>query len=80
MDDDRLCHGNKFTMIQTDEELESTLDRIRWIQGRLATLRRLETNPVNFRLSSSGFLAELDRMQLEVREYLSSLPQLTPTH
>ena len=33
-----------------------------------------ETNPTNFRLSSSGFLAEIDKMQLEVREYLSLLP------
>ena len=31
----------------------------------------LETNPVNYRLSAYGFLAEIDRMQLEVREYLS---------
>jgi hypothetical protein len=37
-------------------------------------LRETETNPTNFRLSSSGFLAEIDRMQLEVREYLSLLP------
>lgn len=64
-------------MIQDDNELQVMLDRIRWIHGQLAMLRRTETNSVNYRLSSSGFLAELDRMQLEVREYLSSLPQLT---
>jgi hypothetical protein len=34
----------------------------------------VETNPVNYRLSASGFLAEIDRMQLEVREYLSLHP------
>jgi hypothetical protein len=28
----------------------------------------------NYRLSASGFLAEIDRMQLEAREYLSLLP------
>jgi hypothetical protein len=33
-------------------------------------LRQVETNLVNYRLSVSGYLAELDRMQLEVREYL----------
>jgi hypothetical protein len=38
-------------------------------------LRRQETNPVNYRLSSGGFIAELDRMQLEVREYLATPPQ-----
>jgi hypothetical protein len=34
-------------------------------------LRKAETNSANYRLSASGFLAEIDRMQLEVREYLS---------
>jgi hypothetical protein len=29
---------------------------------------------VNDRLSASGFLTEVDRMQLEVREYLSLHP------
>lgn len=31
-------------------------------------------SPVNYRAAVSGFLAEIDRMQLEVREYLSVLP------
>ncbi len=61
-------------MIADDQELESTLDRIRWFQRQLAHLRRVETIPANYRLSASGFLAEVDRMQLEVREYLSLLP------
>jgi hypothetical protein len=58
-------------MIKNDQELEATLDRIRHFQAQLAHLRKTETNPANYRLSSSGFLAEVDRMQLEVREYLS---------
>ena len=37
-------------------------------------MRATETNPVNCRAAVSGFLAEVDRMQLEVREYLSFLP------
>jgi hypothetical protein len=61
-------------MIRTDEELEVTLERIRRFQAQLAHLRRVETNPVNYRLSASGFLAEVDRMQLEVREYLTLHP------
>jgi hypothetical protein len=61
-------------MIANDTEFETTLDRIRQFQTQLAYLRRVETNPVNYRLSASGFLAEIDRMQLEVREYLSHLP------
>lgn len=58
-------------MIRNDQELEATLERIRYVQDQLAHLRRMEKDPVNYRLSASGFLAELDRMQLEVREYLS---------
>jgi hypothetical protein len=34
------------------------------------TLRRVETNPTNYRLSAGGYLAEIDRMNLAVREYL----------
>ncbi len=58
-------------MINNDSELSTTLDRIRRLQDQLALLRQTETNPLNYRLSSSGFIAEVDRMQLEVREYLS---------
>jgi hypothetical protein len=61
-------------MITNDEELNATLERIRWFQTQLAHLRKTETNPTNYRLAASGFLAELDRMQLEVREYLSLHP------
>ena len=61
-------------MIKNDQELETTLERIRHFQAQLAHLRRTETNPTNYRLSASGFIAEIDKMQLEVREYLSSLP------
>jgi len=61
-------------MITNDRELEATLDRIRRLQEQAAYLRKAETNPVNFRLATSGFLAEIDRMQLEVREYLSLHP------
>ncbi len=58
-------------MIKNDQELEVTLERIRHFQAQLAHLRKVEANPTNYRLSASGFLAEIDRMQLGVREYLS---------
>jgi hypothetical protein len=61
-------------MIANDEELEATLERIRRFQTQVAYLRKVETNPVNYRLSVSGFLTEIDRMQLEAREYLSLHP------
>ena len=68
-------------MIANDEELEVTLERVVYIQHQVAHLRRVESNPLDFHASVSGFLAEVDRMQLEVREYLSIHPgePLAPT-
>jgi len=61
-------------MITNDQEFETTLERIARFQQQVAHLRRVENNPVNYKSASSGFLAEIDRMQLDVREYLSLLP------
>ena len=61
-------------MIQNNQELEATLARIRHFQKIVERLREVETNPQNYRLSAGGFLAEIDRMNLEVREYLSIHP------
>ena len=61
-------------MIQNDQELKATLARIRHFQKQVEKLREVETNPQNYRLSAGGFLAEIDRMNLEVREYLSIHP------
>ena len=57
-------------MIKNDHELEATLERIRYFQQQVERLRKVETNPKNYRLSAGGYLAEIDRMNLEVREYL----------
>jgi hypothetical protein len=57
-------------MIQNDQELEATKERIRYFQNQVEKLRHVETNPHNYRLSAGGYLAEIDRMNLEVREYL----------
>lgn len=64
-------------MIANDRELQTTLERISWFQQQLAHLRKTETNPMNYRAAASGFLAEIDRMQLEVRDYFSVLPTET---
>ncbi len=61
-------------MIANDQALKVTLDRIAHFQAQVAHLRRVETNPANYHAAVSGFLAELDRMQLEVRAYLSLHP------
>ena len=61
-------------MIQSEQEYRTTLQRIERFQRQVEQLRKTETNPDNYRLSASGYLAELDRMQLEVREYLWTHP------
>ena len=61
-------------MIANDQELDVTLKRIAKFQRQVSHLRKVETNPANYHASVSGFLAEIDRMQLAVREYLSVHP------
>lgn len=61
-------------MIRNEQELQATQKPIKYFQRQIATLRQVETNPVNYRLSVGGYLAELDRMNLEVRDYLWSHP------
>ena len=61
-------------MITNDQQLNATLQRIQWFQKQIVHLREVEKNPKNYHASASGFLEEIDRMQLEVREYLSLHP------
>lgn len=57
-------------MISNDQELQITLERIGYFQRQIRHLRQVESNPANYRLSVKGYLAELDRMNLAVRDYL----------
>ena len=59
-------------MIQDNQELEATLERIERFQKQVEKLQEVETNPRNYELSAGGFLAEIDRMNLEVQHYLTS--------
>jgi hypothetical protein len=61
-------------MIRNDQELEAIKERIAYFQHQVEKLRQVESNPQNYRLSAGGYLAEIDRMNLEVREYLSLHP------
>ena len=61
-------------MIHNEQAYKTTLARISQFQKQIEQLRKVETNPENYHLSVLGFLAELDRMNLEVREYLWSYP------
>jgi hypothetical protein len=53
-------------MIANDNELKVTLERIARFQEQVAHLRRVEIDPENYHGAVSGFLTEIDRMQLEV--------------
>ena len=57
-------------MIQNNQELETTLERIEHFQKIVEKLKVFETNSRNYKLSAGGFLAEIDRMNLEVLHYL----------
>ena len=59
-------------MIQNNQELKATLDRIERFERQVEKLRQVETNPRNYELSAGGFLVEIDRMNLEVQCYLIS--------
>jgi hypothetical protein len=61
-------------MIKNDRELEVTQERILHFERQVAQIRRIETNTENYRMSASGLLAEIDRMNLEIRDYLWSHP------
>jgi hypothetical protein len=61
-------------MIANDHELHVTLERIARFQAQVAHLRTVEANAANYHAAASGCLAEIDRMQLEVRKYLSLHP------
>jgi predicted nucleic acid-binding Zn-ribbon protein len=61
-------------MIKNDKELEITQERIRQLERQVAQIRKTETNGENYRMSATGYLAEIDRMNLEIRDYLWSIP------
>jgi len=61
-------------MIKNDQELQATLERLRYLQQQVEKLRPVETNPTNYRLCARGYLTEIDRMYLAVREYLWLYP------
>jgi hypothetical protein len=65
-------------MINNDHELEVTQERSRKFERQVAQIRKTETNAENFHMPAAAFLAEIDRMNLEIRDYLWSLPAEHP--
>ena len=58
-------------MIQDDKELEGTRDRIDYFLKLLAQLRKT-SRPEEFPFVASGYRAEVEKMQREVLDYLTS--------
>ena len=61
-------------MINNDEQFSASMERIAHFQRQVVALRLKATSDANYRAAAGGFLAEIDRMMLEVREYLWSAP------
>jgi hypothetical protein len=57
-------------MISNDDELNCTVERIAFFRRLVANMRKVES-PDSFRLFSNSYLAELEKMNAEVVEYLS---------
>jgi hypothetical protein len=57
-------------MIQNDQELKVTRERITYLLDLLARLR-ISSRPEELALVSGGYRAEVERMQREVLDYLT---------
>jgi hypothetical protein len=57
-------------MIQNDQELKVTRERITYLLDLLARLR-VSSRPEELALVSGGYRAEIERMQREVVDYLT---------
>ncbi len=57
-------------MIHSDKELKTSQQRIAYFQDLLLQLR-VKATPEEFTLVSSGYRAEIEKMQAEVLEYLT---------
>ena len=56
-------------MIQNDQELRGTQERIAYFYQLLAQFR-ITASPENYPAMSSGYVTEIEKMQAEVLEYL----------
>src|SRR5580704_8652092 len=58
-------------MIANRQQLQTTLERITWCESQTARLRKTEPNRASYLAAASGLLAEIKRLQQEVRDYFS---------
>ncbi len=66
----RLTSRRNKAMIQDDNELYAMQERIFMFERVLAEARKTYS-PSNYRAMAEGYLMKIDRMQSEIREYLS---------
>jgi hypothetical protein len=61
-------------MIKNEIELKATQNRINHFWEIVEAIRQTEKNSSNYSDSAGGFLAEIEKMNTEVHEYLSIHP------
>jgi len=65
-------------MIQNDQELKATQERIVYFEGLVAQFR-VTTAAAEFELMAGGYLSEVEKMNAEILEYLRRHPsQIAP--
>jgi hypothetical protein len=57
-------------MIQNDIELKTTQERIAWFESLVAQFRIADMSPLEFKLMSGSYLAEIEKMHAGIMEYL----------
>ncbi len=60
-------------MIQNDQELKATQERIAYFEGLVAQFR-VTTAAAEFELMAGGYLSEVEKMNAEILEYLRRHP------
>ena len=63
-------------MIQSDQELNTTRERVAYLLDLLGRLR-VSCRPEELSLVTSGYRAEVERMQRDMLDYLTQPPQTT---
>jgi hypothetical protein len=60
----------ELALIQNDQELKCTQERIAYFEGLVAQFR-VSIEPENFPAMAGGYLSEIEKMHSEVMDYLS---------
>lgn len=61
-------------MIRNQNEFAVTRARVEYFQQQIEQIRKVERDPENYRSSTGAYLAEIDKLNREIREYLSVHP------